>query len=155
MIVLENLVKTKKIPKIPVYLDGMIWEATAIHTAYPEYLNNRLRAQIFQQGENPLISDIFKRVDSAAMVYVRLLSWGRHSGVLKRPNETPGEYGGRLMDHFPGLNQEIRQIVDAFNREIYGLIQTGPDMLADIRKAQRRMQSIRHWPVRVKVWLLN
>jgi predicted metal-dependent RNase len=64
MIVLENLVKTKKIPKIPVYLDGMIWEATAIHTAYPEYLNNRLRSQIFQKGENPLLSDIFKRVDS-------------------------------------------------------------------------------------------
>jgi len=67
MIVLENLVKTKKIPEIPVYLDGMIWEATAIHTAYPEYLNNKLRAQIFQQGENPLLSEIFKRVDSNEM----------------------------------------------------------------------------------------
>ena len=67
MIVLENLVKTKKIPEIPVYLDGMIWEATAIHTAYPEYLNNKLRTQIFQQGENPLLSDIFKRVDSHEM----------------------------------------------------------------------------------------
>ncbi|RLF51884.1 MAG: beta-CASP ribonuclease aCPSF1 [Thermoplasmata archaeon] len=67
MIVLENLVRTKKISEIPVYLDGMIWEATAIHTAYPEYLNNKLRAQIFQQGENPLLSDIFKRVDSIDM----------------------------------------------------------------------------------------
>jgi len=67
MIVLENLVRTKKIPKINVYLDGMIWEATAIHTAYPEYLNNKLRAQVFQQGENPLLSDIFKRVDSHEM----------------------------------------------------------------------------------------
>jgi KH/beta-lactamase-domain protein len=67
MIVLENLVRNKKIPKINIYLDGMIWEATAIHTAYPEYLNNKLRAQIFQQGENPLLSDIFKRVDSNEM----------------------------------------------------------------------------------------
>jgi len=67
MIVLENLVRTKKIPEIPVYLDGMIWEATAIHTAYPEYLNNRLRSQIFQQGENPLLSKIFNRVDSNEM----------------------------------------------------------------------------------------
>jgi hypothetical protein len=64
MIVLENLVRNKDIPETPVYLDGMIWEATAIHTAYPEYLNNRLRSQIFQKGENPLLSDIFKRVDS-------------------------------------------------------------------------------------------
>ncbi len=65
MIVLENLVQNKDIPPISVYLDGMIWEATAIHTAYPEYLNNRLRTQIFQQGDNPLLSEIFKRVDSA------------------------------------------------------------------------------------------
>ena len=67
MIVLESLVRNKEIPNIPVYLDGMIWEATAIHTAYPEYLNNRLRSQIFQKGENPLLSDIFKRVDSVEM----------------------------------------------------------------------------------------
>ncbi len=67
MIVLENLVRTKKIPKINVYLDGMIWEATAIHTAYPEYLNNKLRNQIFQKGQNPLLSDIFKRVDGHEM----------------------------------------------------------------------------------------
>ncbi len=64
MIVLEYLMRTEQIPRVPVYLDGMIWEATAIHTAYPEYLNNQLRAQIFQMGENPLLSDIFQRVDS-------------------------------------------------------------------------------------------
>jgi len=67
MIVIENLVRGKEIPEIPVYLDGMIWEATAIHTAYPEYLNNKLRSQIFQRGDNPLLSDIFKRVDSVEM----------------------------------------------------------------------------------------
>jgi len=67
MIVIEDLMRTKKIPKVPVYLDGMIWEATAIHTAYPEFLNNKLRAQIFQKGENPLLSDIFERVDSHEM----------------------------------------------------------------------------------------
>jgi predicted metal-dependent RNase len=67
MIVMENLVKMKEIPEVPVYLDGMIWEATAIHTAYPEYLNNKLRTQIFQQGDNPLLSEIFKRVDSGEM----------------------------------------------------------------------------------------
>jgi len=67
MIVLENLVRNKEVSKVPVYLDGMIWEATAIHTAYPEYLNNRLRSQIFQKGDNPLLSDIFNRVDSMEM----------------------------------------------------------------------------------------
>src|SRR2546426_359532 len=45
----------------------MIWEATAIHTAYPEYLNSQLRTQIFQTGENPFLSPMFKRVETADM----------------------------------------------------------------------------------------
>jgi len=64
MLVLEELMRTGQVPTIPVWLDGMIWEATAIHTAYPEYLNSQLRTQIFQNGENPFLSPIFHRVDS-------------------------------------------------------------------------------------------
>lgn len=67
MLVLEEQMRNHQVPKAPIYLDGMIWEATAIHTAYPEYLNSQLRTQIFQMGENPFLSDIFKRVDSGEM----------------------------------------------------------------------------------------
>jgi len=67
MLVLEERMREGKIPKVPVYLDGMIFEATAIHTAYPEFLNSQLRTQIFQQGDNPFLSDIFRRVDSSQM----------------------------------------------------------------------------------------
>jgi KH/beta-lactamase-domain protein len=67
MLVLEERMRAGQIPKVPVYLDGMIFEATAIHTAYPEFLNSQLRTQIFQQGDNPFLSDIFHRVDSQQM----------------------------------------------------------------------------------------
>ncbi|MCQ2086259.1 MAG: beta-CASP ribonuclease aCPSF1 [archaeon] len=67
MLVIEEMMRLKRIPEVPVYLDGMIWEATAIHTAYPEYLNSQLKTQIFQQNENPFLSPIFKRVETAAM----------------------------------------------------------------------------------------
>jgi KH/beta-lactamase-domain protein len=67
MIVLETLMRYGEIPTLPIYLDGMIWEATAIHTAHPEYLNSQLRTQIFQKGENPFLSEVFKRVDSQEM----------------------------------------------------------------------------------------
>jgi hypothetical protein len=99
------------------------------------------------------LASFFKQVDSAAMVYVRLLRWGRHSGVLKQPTETPDEYASRLMHLFPDISQDIRLIVNAFNREIYGLIKTPPDTLTDIQNAQRRMKSIRYWPQRARVWL--
>ncbi|HDD72761.1 MAG TPA: beta-CASP ribonuclease aCPSF1 [Candidatus Aenigmarchaeota archaeon] len=46
----------------PVYMEGMVWAATAIHTAYPEYLSRYLQREIFHRGRNPFISDIFKKV---------------------------------------------------------------------------------------------
>ena len=48
----------------PIYLDGMIWDATAIHTTYPEYMNRDLQRLMLQQGKNPFTSDIFKRIGS-------------------------------------------------------------------------------------------
>ncbi len=67
MLVLEEMMRTSKLPNVPVYLDGMIWEATAIHTAYPEYLNSQLRTQIFQMGQNPFLAPMFKRVETGEM----------------------------------------------------------------------------------------
>ncbi|MCD6398504.1 MAG: beta-CASP ribonuclease aCPSF1 [Candidatus Aenigmarchaeota archaeon] len=48
----------------PVYLDGMLWDATAIHTTYPEYLSTNLQKQIFHKGNNPFTNKMFKRVGS-------------------------------------------------------------------------------------------
>ena len=67
MLVIEEMMRAGRLPKMNVYLDGMIWEATAIHTAYPEFLNTQLKTQIFQQNENPFLSPIFRRVETAAM----------------------------------------------------------------------------------------
>jgi hypothetical protein len=64
MMVLEEAIRNGKIEGVPVYLDGMIYEATAIHTAYPEYLNSVLRDMIFHHGMNPFISENFIAVDS-------------------------------------------------------------------------------------------
>ncbi|MBU6998855.1 MAG: beta-CASP ribonuclease aCPSF1 [Theionarchaea archaeon] len=62
VVVLEEYVRTGQLEGIPVWLDGMIWEATAIHTTYPEYLCRKLRDQIFHQGHNPFLSDAFDAV---------------------------------------------------------------------------------------------
>ncbi len=48
----------------PVYLDGMVWDALAIHTTYPEYMNREIQKMIFQQGFNPFTAKIFKRIGS-------------------------------------------------------------------------------------------
>ncbi len=63
MLIIEDAIKSGKLKKIPVYIDGMIWDINAIHTAYPDFLSNKVRASIFQD-ENPFVLDTFSRVGS-------------------------------------------------------------------------------------------
>jgi len=62
LIVLNDYMNSKKIPETPVYIDGMISEATAIHTAFPEYLSKEIRDMILHQDVNPFKSDYFVNV---------------------------------------------------------------------------------------------
>ena len=64
MLVLEEAMRKGKIPEVPVHLDGMIWEATAIHTTYPEYLRDDLRERIFHDDANPFLSEQFNHIDA-------------------------------------------------------------------------------------------
>ncbi|MBI5881242.1 beta-CASP ribonuclease aCPSF1 [archaeon] len=64
MVLIEEMVRNKEIEPIPVYIDGMVWDITAIHTAYPEFLNINVRKQIFHKDNNPFLSPIFKMVGS-------------------------------------------------------------------------------------------
>ena len=63
MLRVDEAVRNGEIPKMPVYIDGMIWDINAIHTAYPDFLSASVRSQIFQDN-NPFMSDIFKRIGS-------------------------------------------------------------------------------------------
>ncbi|PSQ34242.1 beta-CASP ribonuclease aCPSF1 [Halobacteriales archaeon SW_12_69_24] len=64
MLVLEEAMRAGDIPEVPVHLDGMIWEATAIHTTYPEYLRDELRDRIFHEDENPFLAGQFNHIDA-------------------------------------------------------------------------------------------
>ena len=57
LVVLNEAMKRKELPEIPVYVDGMVYEVTAIYTNYPELLVPPIRNKILHQGENPFISD--------------------------------------------------------------------------------------------------
>ena len=63
MLVIEKAMRTGEIPSVPVHLDGMIWEATAIHTTYPEYLRDELRDRILHHDENPFLAEQFNHID--------------------------------------------------------------------------------------------
>jgi len=63
MLVLEEAMRNGDIPTVPVHLDGMIWEATAIHSTYPEYLRDDLRDRIFHEDKNPFLAEQFNHID--------------------------------------------------------------------------------------------
>jgi len=63
MLILEDAMNSGKIKNIPIYIDGMIWDINAIHTAYPDFLSSQVKSSVFQD-KNPFVSDIFLRVGS-------------------------------------------------------------------------------------------
>ncbi len=64
LLIIEDAIRNNKLKEIPVYIDGMVWDITAIHTAYPEFLNNYIKKLIFHKDNNPFLAPYFKRVGS-------------------------------------------------------------------------------------------
>ncbi len=63
MLVIDGYMRRGLMKEAPVFIEGMISEATAIHTAYPEYLGREVRRSILYEGVNPFQSDYFTIVE--------------------------------------------------------------------------------------------
>jgi len=63
MLVIDGYMRRGLMKEAPVFIEGMISEATAIHTAYPEYLGREVRNSILHDGVNPFQSDYFTIVE--------------------------------------------------------------------------------------------
>jgi KH/beta-lactamase-domain protein len=59
LMVINKYMEDGSLTEVPVYIEGMISEATGIHTAYPDYLSSELKDQILREGVNPFQSDYF------------------------------------------------------------------------------------------------
>jgi len=65
IVTIEELIRNNKIEKeVPIYIDGLVWDITAIHTAYPKFLNKNIREQIFNKDNNPFLMPNIKRIGS-------------------------------------------------------------------------------------------
>ncbi|HDD39695.1 MAG TPA: beta-CASP ribonuclease aCPSF1 [Nitrososphaeria archaeon] len=63
MLVLNHLFSSRMIPEVPVFLDGLVVEATAIHAAFPSYLGKELGGRVEELG-NVFMSEYFTAVKS-------------------------------------------------------------------------------------------
>ena len=104
MVVLEEYMRHGMIDEVPIYIDGMICEATAIHTARPEYLSKDLRDQIFHMGRNPFVSDMF----------IKVQNYNQRKDIVESPEpaiilSTSGMLtGGNSVEYFKWLCEDER-----------------------------------------------
>lgn len=64
IVIAERMLRQGLIPEVPIYIDGMVWDITAIYTAYPEYLSQSVRSQIFHKDNNPFLAPNIKKIGS-------------------------------------------------------------------------------------------
>jgi len=88
-----------------VYLDGMIWDATGIFTAYPEYLSRQMQKLIYA-NDDPFKKEIFKRIASPAD---REKAWNDKPSVII---STSGMLtGGPAMEHLKQLAEDPKNLL--------------------------------------------
>ncbi|MDV3293051.1 MAG: beta-CASP ribonuclease aCPSF1 [Nitrososphaerales archaeon] len=63
LLVIDHYMRNKVLVEAPVFMEGMISEATAIHVSYAEYLSRELRTKILEEGVNPFASEYFTEVE--------------------------------------------------------------------------------------------
>ncbi|MFZ8789852.1 MAG: beta-CASP ribonuclease aCPSF1 [Acidilobaceae archaeon] len=105
--VLNTALKEKKIPEVPVYVDGMIYEVTALYTEYPELLAKPVRDAMLYQGENPFIGSNIVYVNDESKRQEAIYSQGPAVIVSTSGMMT----GGPVIEYFKNLAEDERNIL--------------------------------------------
>ncbi|MHC1564020.1 MAG: beta-CASP ribonuclease aCPSF1 [Candidatus Hecatellaceae archaeon] len=117
MLVLNQYMRGGKIPEAPIYIEGMVNEVTAIHTAYPEYMSKEIQNMILHENVNPFQSEYFVNIKNA----------DARSEVITGPPciilATSGMLeGGPAIEYFRGLASDSRNMVILVSYQIEGTL---------------------------------
>jgi KH/beta-lactamase-domain protein len=117
MLVLDQYMKRGLIKEAPVFIEGMISEATAIHTAHPEYFSREVRNSVLNEGVNPFESDYFTVVEHPS---------ARQDIIEGEPSiivATAGMLeGGPIIDYFQQLAEDKRNTIIFVSYQIEGTL---------------------------------
>ena len=117
MLIIDGYMRRGMLKEAPVFIEGMISEATAIHTAYPEYLARDVRNSILHEGINPFQSDYFTIVEHPS---------ARDEIIDGEPSiiiATSGMLeGGPIIDYFKRLAPDERNTIIFVSYQIEGTL---------------------------------
>jgi len=117
MLIIDGYMRRGLLKEAPVFLEGMISEATAIHTAYPEYLAREVRNSILHEGVNPFQSDYFTIVEHPSareeIIEGKPCIIIATSGMLE---------GGPVIDYFRELAPDERNMIIFVSYQIEGTL---------------------------------
>jgi KH/beta-lactamase-domain protein len=117
MLVLDAYMKNGALRELPIYIEGMVNEATAIHTAFPEYLVREIKEQILHNDINPFQSEYFHPVTHPSD-REEIIAGGpcviiATSGMLE---------GGPAIDYFRHLAPDARNTLAYVSYQVDGTL---------------------------------
>jgi len=117
MLIIDSYMRKGLIKEAPVFIEGMISEATAIHTAYPEYLARDIRNSILHEGINPFQSEYFTIVEhpSAREEIIE----GRECIILATSGMLEG---GPVIEYFKRLAPDKKNTIIFVSYQIEGTL---------------------------------
>jgi KH/beta-lactamase-domain protein len=149
MLVLDGYMRRGVMKEAPVFIEGMISEATAIHTAYPEYLGREVRNSILRDEVNPFQSDYFTIVEHPSV------RQGIIDGEPCIVMATSGMLeGGPVIEYFKNLANDENNTVIFVSYQIEGTlgrrVQKGvhevammtPESKMDVVKVRLQVESV-------------
>lgn len=89
----------------PVFIDGMIWDATGIYTAYPEYFKRNIQRMLLQDG-GLFRRENFKRIASASE---RERAWEQRPCLIISTSGMMS--GGPVLEHLKALAEDARNML--------------------------------------------
>ncbi|OYT40403.1 MAG: hypothetical protein B6U89_02240 [Desulfurococcales archaeon ex4484_58] len=147
MLVLKEAMDKGLIPKINVYIEGLVNEVTAIHTEYPEYLSKSIKDMIYR-GENPFVYEYFNIIEGSmakpdiledrpsiiiatsgmltggpAVEYLRLMASDPRNSLVFVGYQAEGTLGRRIKDGLRELHVVVDNKVEVIkiNLEVYSI----------------------------------
>lgn len=149
LVLLNEAFKMKYLKPIPVFIEGMVQEATNIHTLYYSELTKKIREEIFMEGGNPFLNEYFHILPPSidreeiaggepciiiatsgmlaggpALSYFKLLAPDEKNSIIFVSYQIPGTLGRRVLNRvqeIPIVSEDGRSEVIKVNMNVFSL----------------------------------